>query len=196
LPVVTRTGFTLALLVAAGWLGGCGGATKPPVEQFVAADSDVADFWTWYTQPFVADAVADIVYPPGSRVGFLNHRPPAGTTSYPLGTIIVKAIENDNVPANWELFGIAKRGGDYNAAGAHGWEFLLLRVDDGVAHIYSRGLTPTVDGRADMVVNEGSYFAGGQVACDVCHGQKMYAPTDFIIDTPLAPQTAALPATP
>ncbi len=190
---MTRAGLTFILLLATG----CGGGARPPeVQPFVAADSDVADFWTWYSQPFVADNLADIVYPPGSRVGFLNHRPPAGSTSYPLGTIIVKAIENDDVPANWQLFAIAKRGGDYNSAGAHGWEFLLLRVDDGVAHIYSRGLTPVSDAQPDMAINEGSYFAGGPIACNVCHAQKMYAPNDFIIDAPLSPATAALPATP
>ena len=177
-------GLTLAFV---GTACGGGGAKKPtPVSEFIAQDSDVADFPNWYSQPFVADPLADIVYPPGSRFGFINHPAPPGATSYPVGTIIIKAIENDKVPAHWELFGMSKRGGDYNAAGAIGWDFLLIRYENGVPHIYSSGLTPTVDGNPDMqaAVNEGSYFAGGQIACDVCHGLKKYAPYDYIIDQP------------
>ena len=182
---MTRFSVALAFALGCSACGG-GGATIPtPVAQFQAQDSDVADFPSWHSQPFIADPLADIVYPPGSRVGFINHAAAPGTTSYPIGTIIIKAIENDNVPAHWELFGMSKRGGDYNAAGAIGWDFLLIRYENGVPHIYSSGLTPTVDGNPDMgAVNEGSYFAGGQIACDVCHGLKKYAPYDFIIDHP------------
>lgn len=172
-------------VVASSSCGGGGAAKSPPVQQFIIQDSDIADFTSWYSQPFVADPSADIVYPPGSRVGFINHVAAPGTTSYPVGTIIIKAIENSKDPTTWEMFGMSKRGGDYNAAGAVGWDFFLPRYQDGVPHIYSSGLTPTVDGNPDMgALNEGSYFAGGQIACDVCHGRKDYAPYDYIIDHP------------
>ncbi|HEX4456565.1 MAG TPA: hypothetical protein VIA18_01265 [Polyangia bacterium] len=177
----------LAVVASSSCGGGHGGGSDmtSPVPEFIVQDSDVAGFTSWYSQPFVADPLSDIVYPPGSRVGFINHLAPAGATAYPLGTIIIKAIENSTDPTTWELFGMSKRGGDYNAAGAVGWDFMLLRFQDGVPHIYSSGLTPIVDGNPDMgAINEGSYFAGGQIACDVCHGQKDYAPYDHIIDHP------------
>lgn len=186
-----------ALLVVAA-SSSCGGkaATKPPpvVQQFLVQDSDIADFTSWYSQPFVIDPIADIFYPPGSRFGFINHVAAPGATSYPIGTIIIKAIENSKDPTTWQLFGMSKRGGDYNAAGAVGWDFFLPRFENGVPHIYSSGLTPTVDGNPDMgAVNEGSYFAGGQIACDVCHGSKDYAPYDHIIDHPFELNRDAAP---
>src|SRR5581483_5756799 len=137
--------------VAALTLAACGARSSAPAgaAEFIAEDSDFASFreWTSFQLPST-NPVSDLVYPAGARVAYLDQRPPRGATRYPNGTIIVKAIELGAGPSDWEIFARAKRGGDFNAAGAVGWEFFLLRIGaDGRAHITSRGVAPTDDGR-------------------------------------------------
>jgi hypothetical protein len=188
---------TLALVLLAG-TPACGGsdgsADAGSAADFVATDGDFAGFQSWLQVTLPDDPLGGIVYPPGTRVGFLNRRPPAGATRYPVGTVIIKAIEQQPAPQSWPLFGIAKRGDDYNLAGAVGWEFFLLRVGaDGEPHITSRGLAPGDDG-FDM--DSASYTPGGMAgSCNICHGLTKYAAADHIIGDLLAPTTTATSAT-
>lgn len=189
-----------ALLVGSAACGGSkmakvvdASAGAPSV--FVAQDSDFAGWQDWFGGILAPNILDGDVYPPGTRWGYVNHRVPPGTTVYPTGTVMIKLIESPkNDPTIWHAFGFAKRGGDYNPAGAVDWEFLLLRLDAaGTPTITDRGIAPANDG-FDM--DTGSYTPGGAAgSCNICHGQSKYAPTDHIISTLLAPGSTEVPVT-
>ncbi len=138
---------------------------------------------------------SNLVDPPGPRIGFLNQRPAHGAKLYPVGTIVVKAVQTTPKPQDWAIFALAKRGADFNPSGAVGWEYFLLKIgDDDVPRITSRGIAPSDDGRGDMgtIVPSTGYFSGGVIApCNLCHGQSVHADTDFMISTELAPANTA-----
>lgn len=179
--------FAVACVALAAGCGGSddGGAT------FIALDRDFAGFQSWYaTGPLPFNQLSATVDPTGTHVGFVNRRPPAGATRYPVGTIVVKAIEPSADATTWEMFGMAKRGGGFNASGAVDWEYFLLRVAaDGDPFITSRGLGPSNDG-SDMGAD--AYAPGGAAGgCNFCHGDPTYAGTDHVISPPLWPATTA-----
>ncbi|HEY2745067.1 MAG TPA: hypothetical protein VGL86_10610 [Polyangia bacterium] len=180
--------FAVASLAAAGGCGGSGGGGPT----FIALASDFDGFTAWYSAALPPNPLSATVDPAGTHVGFLNRRPPLGAKSYPVGTILVKAIEPAADETTWEMFGMAKRGGGFNTGGADadGWEYFLLRVDgDGNPYITSRGLMPANDG-SDM--GAGAYAPGGAAGgCNYCHGRDAYAPTDHIISPPLIPAATA-----
>jgi hypothetical protein len=177
-------------------LAACSGKPAPSGPVFVAEDIDFAGFtsWTSFALPD-SDPVSDLVYPAGTRVAFLNRRPPKGASQYPVGTVIVKAIERGATPQDWEIFGKAKRGGDYNPAGAVDWEYFLLRIEaDGAPHITSRGIAPNDDGRGDMglAAAAGGYFDSGQISpCNLCHGDSKLAVNDYVMSMLLYPSATA-----
>jgi hypothetical protein len=159
-------------------------------QSFIALDHDFAGFQSWYSVDLPLSVLSEAVDPKGARFGFLNRRPPAGTTHYPVGTILVKAIKPSDDPATWEIFGVAKRGDDFNVDGATGWEFFLLRMArNGEPYITSRGLAPRDDG---FDGGSSSYSPGGAAGgCNLCHGQPTYAASDHVIATALAPTATA-----
>ena len=177
-------------LVAAMWLvaGACGG--RAPSQTFIALDRDFAGYQAWLTLSLPHQDLADITEPMGPRVGFLNRRPPAGATRYPVGTIIMKEIQDDPDPNRWPRFAMAKRGDDFNETGATGWEFFLLRIDgNGNPYITSRGLAPNNDG---FDGGGDSYTPGGAAGgCNLCHGQATFAAHDHILSDPLFPSATA-----
>jgi hypothetical protein len=173
-----------------------GGGSSSGGDTFVAQQSDFATFMSWTSFDLPSSGtLGDVVYPAGARVAFLNHRPPAGSTHYPVGTIVVKAIERGNGPQDWEIFAMAKRGGGYDPAGAVDWEFFLLRIDgDGNPYITDRGTGPTDDGRGDMGLGTvaGGYFDGQAIApCNSCHGATSFASSDAMIGDQLPPSATA-----
>ncbi len=186
----------LAMLVAAGCSDGDGdgpdgGAGGDPAASFIALDPDFAGFQSWYQLVLPPNPLSELVDPVGPHVGYLNRRPPPGATSYPVGTILVKAIQREAAPESWELFGVAKRGGGFNPDGAVGWEFFLLRVGpNGNPYVTSRGLAPRDDGFDGG--NGASYSPGGAAGgCNLCHGQPTYAASDHVISVGLAPSATA-----
>jgi hypothetical protein len=189
-------GLAFAILLGAV---GCSG-NKAKVDNgdagtFVAVDGDFAGFSSWFGGQLGNNVLAGNVYPPGTRFGFVNRRVPPGTKAYPPGTVIVKAIESPaDDPTQWHVFAFAKRGGDFNAAGAVGWEFFLLRLDSSMTpRITSRGLAPADDG-FDM--DTLSYTPGGAAgSCNICHGLAAFAPTDHLISKLLAPGSTLEPPT-
>jgi len=89
----------------------------------------------------------------GPRTVYLNHRPPIGATHFQPGTMLVKVIANDRT------FAMAKRGAQYNKAGAYEWEwFELLTAMDGTLSIEWRGTGPPGDA---------GYGSSGD--CNSCH---------------------------
>ena len=118
----------LFFVAAAASLSGCGGSDGQGGATFIALDHDFAGFQSWYSATLPFNELSATVDPVGTHVGFVSRRPAAGATRYPIGTIIVKAIEPSADDTTWELFGMAKRGGGFNAGGAVDWEYFLLRV--------------------------------------------------------------------
>jgi hypothetical protein len=181
---VTRATLLFGALAA---LAGCHGS--PPAtpgdgggaDVFVAQADDFAEFRSWRSvalgaQPNSAD-------PPGPRVAFVSDAPDAAAHRYPLGTRIVKAIENAPDPSGWDLFAMAKRGGDFDPSGTHGWEFFLLRLDagGGIA-ILSRGTV--LDNPSDAGA---AYGSAGAIFCSGCHGAPGTDATDHVLSAALAP---------
>ena len=150
---------------------------------FIALDSDFAAFQSWTRIPLGDELLAG--HPPGPRFGYLKQRAPAGSRAYPVGAMIVKTVES-GAPEEWEVFGMVKRGGNFNRDGALDWEYFLLRLTPaGVPVIVSRGTRPTdpSDGGA-----AGAYSAiAGIIGCNLCHATRTSAETDHILSPLLAP---------
>jgi hypothetical protein len=181
-------GFLLFLSVAAA---GCEEAPVGPT--FIAQQSDFADFQSWPRYSFGDTTVAGL--PTGPRFGYLKQKAPPGATAYPVGSMIVKSVEVDATPQDWELFGMVKRGGGYNSAGALDWEYFTLRLSiGGVPVIFSRGFNPidldSVDGGAGHGYGDTS---GTGITCNRCHGAAGTERFDHILSGVLAPGAPGAP---
>ncbi|HEX4514554.1 MAG TPA: hypothetical protein VH054_13480 [Polyangiaceae bacterium] len=82
------------------------------------------------------------------RIAYMNQLPPHGSTSFPVGTIIVKEIHTTPNPPDWPVFGMVKRGGGFGSGdgyGCEGWEWygLNLTTDACDAHMQWSGLQPS-----------------------------------------------------
>jgi hypothetical protein len=181
---------------ALGWMVmigvGCGAGTRSQSvdggqtgsgaggEIFIAEPGDFEPFRAWFSVALGNDP--NSADPPGSRIGFLSQHAPAGAHEYAVGTLIVKAIENTPTPDGWDLFAMAKRGGNFDYSGARGWEFFILQLAaDGSVKIDSRGSTldPTDMGNA--------YGGPGVILCSGCHGAQGTEATDHVLSPELAP---------
>jgi len=156
------------VFAALGVLSGCGapssGGTDAGTAAFIAFKRDFADFLQW--EPFQVEGAADHggVHFAGARTVYLKERPPAGSAEWPMGTVLVKALDDRSVdPVTGEpppLFAMVKRGGDFNADGAKGWEwFGLVMGTDGQPLIEWRGLGPP----------SGETYGASQQTCNSCH---------------------------
>ena len=130
-------------------------------DEFVAMQTDFAGFSGWASYDIEA---ADTGHPAGGRTVYLSDSPPAGAEQFPVGTRIVKMIDGADIHA------MVKRGGDFNADGAPGWEWFELVLDGADPVIRWRGATPP-DGEAYGAlpgVEEDSAAPLGD--CNLCHG--------------------------
>lgn len=101
---------------------------------------------------------------------YWNHPPPSGSTTFPIGTIIVKET-NEPELSDRTVFAMAKRGGDFNATGAVNWEwFDLTNSVDGSVVINWRGFGPK-SGSADI-------YGGNPTICNDCH--EVAAANDYV----------------
>ncbi|MCC6648884.1 MAG: hypothetical protein IT374_25380 [Polyangiaceae bacterium] len=170
-------------LSLAGALAACGGAepSDPPAAQapasFVAFARDFEGFESWAAFPLGpgTPAVGEIE---GPRTVFASRLPAPGEAALPVGTKLVKVIGDGPVETR-QVFAMAKRGGDYNAFGAKGWEwFELTRDARGAVSVDWRGVSPP-DGTA-----YGTNLRGG--ACNECHVEQGAA-TDAVLTPGVAP---------
>lgn len=91
---------------------------------------------------------------------YLNQAPPHGSTTFPLGTIIVKETNEADVTQR-QVFAMVKRGADFNATGAVNWEwFDLKNLSDGTEFVQWHGYGPV--GSADT-------YGGNPHICNDCH---------------------------
>jgi hypothetical protein len=156
----------LVLAFAALGAMACGGSDPAgdPIEpgSFLAFETSFRGFREWSAFPAaIDDGIADSPHLAGRRTAYLNQRPPTGSTSYPVGTIIVKEIINDD-PTQNDVVARVKRGGTYNTRGATGWEWFELRngVEGGTGILW-RGVGPP---------SGESYLGNVEGGCNACHG--------------------------
>jgi hypothetical protein len=128
---------------------------------FVAFAGDFTGFRRWKSVPATSTTPPASVHTSGPRTVYIDREPPAGATSFPTGTIIVKEFEGAAL-GDRTVFAMVKRGGDYNAAGARGWEwFELQNLDDEKVSILWRGVGPPAGEKYGGDPNGG---------CNGCHG--------------------------
>jgi hypothetical protein len=141
---------------------------------FIATAADFSGFHGWSSTPGVgppgapnpAEATDGGIHV-GEMTTYINKKPPPGSTSFPVGTIIVK--EEDAPPlAQRQVFAMVKRGGGYNTSGAVDWEwFELLNVDQNTVQIIWQAVP---------VASEP--YASNPMVCNNCH--VMARSNDFV----------------
>ena len=146
-----------AVLTALVALAACGpgGEPMPMGDTFVAFASHFNGYVHWEKFEVSSAPVQGEVHSTGDRKVYLNRRPAAGATEFPVGTMVVKAL-----PGVGRVFARAKRGGGYNAAGAAGWEWFELQHTSAEEVIFVwRGVGPP----------NGEGYGGDPNGCNVCH---------------------------
>jgi hypothetical protein len=155
-------GFAAIALASAIGCGGSdpGGETVEP-GTFLAFETSFRGYREWEAFPAgTDDGIADSPHVAGRRIAYLSQRPPSGSAAYPVGTIIVKEVINDD-PSKNDIVARVKRGGSYNARGAAGWEWFELRSGaEGGAGILWRGVGPPAGE---------SYLGNVEGGCNACH---------------------------
>ena len=136
------------------WLCMSACATSATDPEFVAQDSDFQDFSAWQSWPMDATAPGSF-HTTGARIVYLNRKPPSDATTWPVGTILVKTLEN----GSGDTFAMVKRGGDFNAEWARGWEWMEISKQTGTWQIVWRGDTPP----------DGAGYTEDGVSCNLCH---------------------------
>jgi hypothetical protein len=107
---------------------------------------------------------------------YWNNSPPHGSTTFPVGTIIVKESQEQD-PTQRTAFAMTKRGCGYNTGdgGASGWEWWSL-ADNG-------NCTMTLLWRGFQAPATESYAGVPIGNCNDCHG--MVVDNDFVWDSAL-----------
>lgn len=158
---------------------GCAPEPEPLREPFVAIEADFQGFRDWPSFKLPPASLVPDSHASGVRRLYASAMPAEPGGPFPVGTILVKAVETDD-PATWQLHAMAKRGGGYNDAGARGWEFFDLAIDAaGAVTIRWRGEGPP-PGAAGY---PGDGTGDGQ--CNGCHG--LVADRDYVFDRDLFP---------
>ena len=155
---------------------------------FIAETSDFTGFHSWPSIAITIDIAPGDSHINGPRHVFFNHAPPAGSTEFPVGTILVKETDPGPVTAR-TVFASVKRGGDFDPTGDVDWEwFSLQNLADGTEGILWRGPGPA---------SGGVYGNGALGGCNACHGSAMA--TDYVLtpalEAMLAPDPAPEPKT-
>lgn len=168
-PTVARV--LASSLVAASVGCSCGSeAATPPAAAPAELVATAADFrgyesWTRFDRGVFGFVPA---HPDGATTVFVNRLPEPGSTTFPVGTIIVRQTEAGPREA-WEVHAMVKRGGEFNPLGAVGWEYFDLRLPP-----EGEPLVPTVLWHGEGPENEGDGYAtaagGVLLGCNHCHG--------------------------
>lgn len=147
-----------SLILVAACSAASGDLAPAPETCFLAFDAQFAGYTSWTSYAYDADAsTAGNVHFSGPRVEYIEPLPPHGSTAFPVGTLIVKYISGINQDSH-RVFAMAKRGCDFNAGGAKGWEFFEL-TDTSPPTILWRGTAPPA----------GESYFGDPSGCNTCH---------------------------
>jgi len=163
----------LPALVVSALVAGCGGGADASDGGTAGAGVPVyapafKDFHSWASTPGVGppDAAADLLaavdggaHSMGPMTAYINARPPPGSTSFPVGTIIVKEVNVGELTTR-KIFAMQKRGGGFDPGGAVDWEwFELQNIDADNVRIVWRGNGPP----------NGETYGGNPATCNDCH---------------------------
>jgi hypothetical protein len=145
---------------------------------FLPSTQSFDNFQTWSNAPASAkDDAGDGLHGLGPLRVYWNQSPPHGSTSFPVGTIIVKETEETDVTVR-TVFAMVKVGGGYNEGpgGAKGWEwFSLHNNDDGSVTVLWSGIQPLA----------GESYANQSIGdCNGCHS-VVAAENDYVWDSAL-----------
>lgn len=159
-----RSGWTTGALAALGLASACGtpgsSSTDSGDEPFYAFASDFHGYHSWKSFDVTGGAALAGIHDGSTVTEYVKRLPPHGSTTFPVGTIIIKEATGGTDPH--ELFAMVKRGGGYNP-GAPGWEwFDLQQLTDGTdsVQIIWQGFTPPA----------GDTYGGSTTAgCNTCH---------------------------
>jgi hypothetical protein len=174
---VFNNGLAGAAVVMCTSMLGCstasGGDAGESPTTFVAYASDFAGFRTWASTPGVAPGApqpagsADGGVHSGTLTTYINRKPAKGSTSFPVGTIIVKEPDGPAI-TDRQIFAMVKRGGGFNVDGATDWEWFELRSVDAE--------NVTILWRAIPAGSEA--YAANPNLCNDCH--TMARANDFV----------------
>ena len=156
----TSSGAGASPVGSGGDTGAAGAAGGDPGPAFIAFTDSFKDFMTWPSF-YLGEVPPTVNEMPGPRTIYINKLPPKGSTTFPVGTVIVKAIQIGD-PKTWQIFAMAKRGADFNALGAVGWEWFELSLKFDALNILWRGNAPPSG------MGYGGGVSGG--VCNTCHG--------------------------
>ena len=175
----------LAALAATTPCAACAKRAEPPVlprpAPFIAFERDFQGFRSWREVPLPTLEAQGGTHTVGRAREFVNALPTVGKTSFPVGTMIVKEVANDE-KKRADLFAMVKRGSDYNASGASGWEWFELRErTDGSLAIVWRGVNAP---------NGESYSGDPLGGCNDCH--SLARKNDFVKTPTLALGSASM----
>jgi hypothetical protein len=180
-PMSTH-GFLVASFVLAGGVeAGCVEVQVPAEPEFVAIEQDFADFDRWNSFDRGPDPVPP-AHPDGRSIVYVNQLPPPGAREFPSGTILVR-ITTAAERADYEAHAMVKRGGGFNAAGARGWEFFELSLEEGA----DGGIVPAGRWRGEGPSMGDGYTVpdGGVIlSCNHCHAS--FPESDSVIGDELA----------
>ena len=181
--VQTRAVLARFALGALAALGGSGclddtGAVLPdagqqqqPQTPFIAQTEDFASYedWTSFNED---DKHGD---GSGTTTVYLNKMPPAGATSFAVGTIVVKTMQATD-GSMFTIHAMAKRGNGFNSAGARGWEFFeLARNREGVPFYLWRGVNPPTGEQYRAILSKNNVQASTpELKCNDCHASSSF----------------------
>jgi hypothetical protein len=142
---------------------------------FIALERDFQGFRSWIAIDLPERGPQGITHVAGQRREYLSRRPAAGSSAFPVGTILVKELLTA-APEGHQIFAMVKRGGTYNQSGAPGWEWFELRErDDRSVGIVWRGLSAP----------DGESYGGDPLGtCSNCH--QMAKKNDYVRASALA----------
>jgi len=143
---------------------------RDPEGPFIALGTDFEDFREWPRWE-IPDIGTSSGHDPGEpRFIYVRDPAPAWGDPFPVGAMIVKTLEV-GAPPEWEIHAMAKRGGEYNAEGARGWEWFDLGLSaDGRPIILWRGEGTAAD--------PGGYVTVEATGCNACHA--VVAGSDYV----------------
>ena len=160
--------------------GGCQKPSQralPARAPFIALERDFQGFERWTKVNLEGRPAVGATHSAGDAHEYINQLPPAGSHTFPVGTILVKTMKSERPAAGagalargTDVFAMVKRGAGYNGKGTPGWEwFELRRRANETFGIVWRGINPP-DGEG-----YGREVSGG---CNGCH-QKA-AKNDYV----------------
>lgn len=163
MTAASRTLGALATLLVVAGGAACGGNADASSSEssgcFLAFNTQYDGFRSWKSYAYDGGSEGDAgVHIAGPRTEYVNELPPDGSTSFPVGTMIVKEVGADD-PPNHHLFAMVKRGCDFNANGAKGWEFMEVQEQPSGATLVWRGVGPPA----------GENYGGDPNGCNSCH---------------------------